>query len=378
MNSPKVAIVHDWLTGMRGGERVLEHFLLLYPDADLFTLVHRSGATSVAIDRRVTGTSFLQRLPRSYRYYKLLIPIFPAATSRIKLSGYDLVISLSHAAVKNVRVDMGTRHVCYCFTPMRYIWDQARSYLGPLTPFAWPLIHLLRGWDRRGAQRVDEFISISRFVASRIRRYYGRRAAVIYPPVDTSWITPATEGVLGEAFLYAGALVPYKRVEVIIEAFRNRTDELWVVGDGPLKKKLMRRATANIKFFGRVDDQQLATYYQRCKALIFPATEDFGLVPIECMAAGRPVIGVREGALVESVAGISYEHLNRSAGSATEDLTGIFFQKKERRIDQAIEVRKAVDAFLQHEKRFSVSACVARAGQFSKERFVKEWEVLNA
>ncbi|MDP1591074.1 MAG: glycosyltransferase, partial [Prosthecobacter sp.] len=299
----KVALVHDWLTGMRGGERCLLAFLRLYPRADIFTLLHLPGRTSAGIDERVRGTSFLQRLPGIAKYYRLCLPLFPLAVRGFDFTGYDLVISLSHSAVKNIRVPAGCVHVSYCFTPMRYIRDQAWQYFGLATPFLWPVLALLRRWDRRGAQGPDAFVAISRFIAARIRHFYGRDSEVIYPPVDTSWIARAGSGSRGRAFLYAGALVPYKRPELIVRAFNELAEPLWVVGSGPLLSRLKRIAGPNIHFFGQVSDAELSRFSAECRALIFPVREDFGMVPIECLAAGRPVIGLYEGALRETLRG---------------------------------------------------------------------------
>ena len=236
----KVALVHDWLTGMRGGERCLQAFLSLYPDADIFTLVHIPGATNAQIDRRVKQVSFLNRIPGIGHLYRMFLPLYPLAIGQFDFAGYDLVVSLSHAAAKNVHVPQGVRHFCFCFTPMRYVWDQSRQYFGRLTPFLWPVISALRSWDRARSSDVSQFAAISRFIAARIRCYYGRRAKVIYPPVDTAWITtvegeapviPATP-----AFLYAGALVPYKRVDLVVRPLTSSAFHcgLWVTG---LKKK---------------------------------------------------------------------------------------------------------------------------------------------
>jgi len=364
----KVALVHDWLTGMRGGERCLLAFLELYPEADIFTLLHIPGTTSEIIDSRVKHTSLLQLIPGSKRFYRILLPLYPTAVKQLDFTGYDLVISLSHAAAKNIRVPAGTTHVSYCFTPMRYIWDQAERYFGRATPILWPTIELLRKWDLRGAQRTDQFVAISKFVAARIKCFYGRQAEVIYPPVDTSWIKPAREGEKGAAFLYAGALVPYKRPDLVVEAFNRTGEPLWIVGTGPEERRLREMANSNINFFGHVSDEELAVYYRGCRALIFPGTEDFGMVPIECMAAGRPVIGVFDGGLRETLSGVKPWE---SGGLQPHEASGVFFKKNlEENADALIE---AIEYFKEKEKEFTIKSCVERARVFSPERFSSSW-----
>lgn len=397
----KVALVHDWLTGLRGGEKCLEAFTRIYPDADIFTLVHQPGTTSARLDERVHRVSFLNRIPGASSKYRLFLPLFPRAARSFSFEGYDLVISLSHAAVKNIVVPEGVPHLCYCFTPMRYIWDQAWSYLGALTPLAWPLITHLREWDVAGSDRVSHFIAISRFVAARIRRFYHRPASVIFPPVDTSWITPAKPGSSGEAFLYAGALVPYKRVDAIISAFNRLGERLWIVGDGPQYRALRRAAGPNIEFMGRVDDPDLAEFYSRSRALVFPAREDFGMVPVESLAAGRPVIALGSGGCRDTIAGIpSWEPSAYNRASGKKDLenknstgpSGVFFSRRQsgsnKRLMQQSDgegvpksdlsqgVEAAVSFFIENEAEFSVENCVKRAAMFSPAVFEASWNEL--
>lgn len=366
----RVAIVHDWLTGLRGGERCLESFLRLYPDADIFTLLHVPGSTAPAIDARVREASFISAMPGARKYYRILLPLYPLAISRFDLSGYDLVISLSHAAAKNVRVPEGVPHISYCFTPMRYIWDQAWNYFGAATPALWPVIGALRGWDRRHSPHT-RFVAISRFVAARIRCFYGSDASVLYPPVDTSWIKPDLRARQGEAFLYAGALVPYKRPELVVRAFSKLGQRLWVAGTGPEERKLRSLAGSNIEFFGHVSDQELAGLYARCRALIFPGAEDFGMVPIECMAAGRPVIALHEGALRETIAGIRPWDNEENAFPGS---TGVFFPRNER--VQLESLMSSVNFFMANEHRFKPEACLQRASRFSVGVFERGWDEL--
>jgi glycosyltransferase involved in cell wall biosynthesis len=368
----RVALVHDWLTGMRGGERCLKAFLNIYPDADIFTLLHVPGSTDAIIDAQVKQTSFLQKLPNAKRLYKLALPLYPQAIGQFDFSDYDLVVSLSHAAAKNVIVPPHVRHVSYCFTPMRYIWDQAEAYLGKATVLAWPLIAYLRAWDTKGAQRVSDFVAISKFVAARIRCFYGREATVIYPPVDSSWIEPAAPGSRGEAFLYAGALVPYKRVDLLIRAFAGRSEKLWIVGFGPEAEKLKAMAGPNVEFFGWVPDHELATFYRRSRALLFPAVEDFGIIPLEALAAGRPVIGVCDGALRETLNGVK-PWISQSIEPSHS--AGVFFRggTGQNRQDEIEALGKSLNYFLEHEGQFSVENCINQAKLFSPARFFGCW-----
>lgn len=374
----KVALVHDWLTGMRGGERCLEAFLCIYPDADIFTLVHVPGTTSEQIDRRVVATSFLNKIPGVRKLYKVFLPLYPVAAASFDLSGYDLVISLSHAAAKNVTVPAGIPHVCYCFTPMRYIWDQAASYLrGVKYLCALPLIQLLRFWDTRGARRVTHFIAISSFIGARIRAFYGRASTVIAPPVRMSdehrgGLTPEEAAVFerypGPFFLCAGALVPYKKVDVAVEAFNQLREPLWIVGAGPELTKIQQLSADNVKVFGRVSEAFLWECYRRCRALVFPGIEDFGIVPVECLSAGKPVIGIDAGGLRESIVG--WRHWQDKSLVPSEH-TGVFVPKD--RCGDPFALIDAVRAFRDVETLFSVSTLKARARQFSYSRFFEQW-----
>ena len=365
----RVALVHDWLTGLRGGEKCLLAFIKLYPQADIFTLLHVPGSTHPEIDKRVKGVSFLGKLPGARKYYRFLLPLFPAAIRKFNLTGYDLIISLSHAAAKNIVVPNDAMHVCYCFTPMRYIWDQARNYFGRATNLVWPLIAKLRRWDREGAERVDYFIAISRFVASRIRCFYKKKADVIFPPIEPFWFDqPASRGE--GAFLCAGALVPYKSIDLAIEAFNQLGVELIVVGSGPEEGRLRSMARDNIKFLGYVPDSELAMYYSGCRALVFPGTEDFGMVPVECMAAGRPVIALYDGALRETVTGLK-PWINSTLAAA--QASGVFIQKRDDRQGQIEAITKSIQCFMRLEGEFRSEVCTKQARNFSEERFFQSW-----
>jgi glycosyltransferase involved in cell wall biosynthesis len=376
--TPRVALVHDWLTGMRGGERCLEVFLKIYPEADIFTLVHVPGTTTPEIDERVKRVSLLRRIPGIGKLYRAFLVLYPAAAASLDLKGYDLVVSLSHAAAKNVSVPEGVPHISYCFTPMRYIWDQARSYFrGAAYYAAQPVIQYLRRWDVKGAQRVTHFVAISSFVAARIRRFYGRKAVVIPPPVRMESeveraLTAEEERLFSEAsepfFLCAGALVPYKRIDVAVKAFNELGLPLWVVGGGPELEGLKKIAAPNVRFMGAVRDAVLWECYRRCRALIFPGIEDFGIVPVEVLSCGRPVIAVDAGGVGESVIGY-----RPWLGSHLVDKRecGVFIPKSG--FGEVAPLSAAVRRFCEEEKRFEIGAAKKRATDFSYPNFFSAW-----
>ena len=302
----RVALVHDWLTGMRGGERVLAALCRLYPDADLYTLVHAPGRVSPAIEQHRPRVSILGHLPRAERIYRHLLPLFPFAVEQFDLDDYDLVISSSHCAVKSVVRPGRARHLCYCHSPMRYGWDQFDAYFGPQRIGATahrairPVMAALARWDAATADRVDRFLANSQHVAGRIARYYNRRAGVVYPPVDTDFFVPDA-GPPEPFFLVASALVPYKRIELAIEACQAIGAPLKVVGEGPELARLRELAGPGIEFLGRADDAELRALYRRAAALILPGEEDFGMAPVEAQACGRPVVALARGGALESV-----------------------------------------------------------------------------
>ena len=303
----RVALVHDWLTGMRGGEKVLETFCARYPDADILTLLHRPGLVSPTIERHRIRTSFVQHLPGSATRYRHYLPLFPLAIERFDLRGYELVLSTSHCAAKSVVVPATARHICYCFSPMRYAWDQFDAYFGParVGPLASRLLyrpvlgHLAR-WDAATASRVHRFVAISAHVASRIRRYYNREALVVYPPVDTAFYRPAA--IQPEShFLVVSALVPYKRIDLAIAACQRLGAQLRIVGTGPDREALERQAGPETTFLGWLTDEQIRDEYRRAAAVILPGEEDFGIVPLEAQACGRPVVALGRGGALETI-----------------------------------------------------------------------------
>jgi glycosyltransferase involved in cell wall biosynthesis len=303
----RVALVHDWLTGMRGGEKILEVLCELYPGADIFTLFHRRGTVSPTIERHRIRTSVLQRLPFASTQYRRYLPLFPFAVEQFDLDPYELVVSASHCAAKSVIPPGRARHLCYCFSPMRYAWDQFDAYFGPERVgkaasrwFYRPVMARLARWDAATAHRVDRFVAISRHVAGRIARYYNREASIVYPPVDTAFYRPAA--VPPEShFLIVSALVPYKRIDLAIEACRQAGATLRIVGDGPERERLERQVAGNVAFLGPLTNEEIRDEYRRAQAVILPGEEDFGIVPVEALACGRPVVALGRGGALETV-----------------------------------------------------------------------------
>ena len=356
----RVAIVHDWLTGMRGGERCLEVFCELFPEADLFTLLHVKGSVSPAIERHRVTTSLIQDLPGASERYRSYLPLFPWAVSRWDLGGYDLVLSSSHCVAKGARTAKPSRHLCYCYTPVRYAWDLYEDYFGPghagfaTRLVARPMMAWLRRWDYRASAGVDRFVGISHCVADRIRRHYGREADVIYPPVNCAAFS-ISEGP-GDYDLVVSALVPYKRVDLAVAAANRLRRRLVVVGTGPEKGKLKALAGPTVEFVGWQDDATLARWYSGCRALWFPGLEDFGITPLEAMASGKPVVAYGAGGALETVRGLE-----------AQEPTGVFFK------EQTVEAfSEAVLALERERGRIRPSACRARAQDFDLPRFRRE------
>ena len=333
----RVALVHDWLTGMRGGEKVLEALCETFPAADIFTLFHVRGSVSPQIERHRIHTSWLERVPFASRHYRRLLPLFPSAIERFDLRGYDFIVSSSHCVAKSVIPQGEARHLCYCHSPMRYAWDQFDAYFGADRVGAAasrlvyrPIMSRLATWDARTASRVHRFVANSRHVAGRIARYYNRRASVVYPPVDTAFYRPTL--VQPEShFLIVSALVPYKRVELAIEACQRVGAQLRIVGDGPERPRLERLAGAAVTFLGPMVGESLRDEYRRAQAVIMPGEEDFGIVPVEAQACGRPVVAYARGGALETVVdgetGVFFSALTaESLGAALERVSSLRFE----------------------------------------------------
>jgi glycosyltransferase involved in cell wall biosynthesis len=359
MAQPRIALVHDWLTGMRGGEKALEVLCERFPEAELFTLVHVAGSVSPTIERRPIHTSFIQRLPFVTRLYRQYLPLFPAAVEQFELDGFDLVVSVSHCCVKSIIKPAHARHLCYCLTPMRYAWDQFDAYFGPArigrvpSRVMRPIMAGLARWDRDTSTRVDRYVAISHYVAGRISRYYNRVASVVYPPVDTTFFHP--NSAPPERFaLVVSALVPYKRLDLAIDACARAGMPLKIVGDGPERASLERRATANTDFLGRLRDETVRDLYRRASMLLHPGEEDFGIVPLEAQACGRPVVALGRGGARETVV----------AGE-----TGLLVE------ESSVEAfADAIDRAAHHQ--FDPVAIRRHAERFSRSRFGDEMEAL--
>ena len=415
----RVAIIHDWLNGMRGGERVLEEFSELWPLADIFTLFYEPHRVTTTINRHRIFPSVLQRIPFARKFYRHLLPLFPWAIGRMDLKGYDLVLSISHCAAKGVKAPAGAKHVCYCLTPARYLYDQQGAYFGdlpdsrnlpnrsnPIRVLRGFLLGRLRKWDQRTATNVDHFIAISHYVAERIKRHYGREAAVIYPPVDTDFFVPepaegsrATQeiegscaaranreicapgnanlppgsAILGSAdlpicesassdpatsplppredfYITVSAAVPYKKLDLTIKAFNETQLPLIVVGRGPDLPRLRRMAGPTITFMPWVGRSELRGLYQRARAFVFSAEEDFGLAPVEAQACGCPVIPYGKGGASETI---------------IDGKTGLLFP--EQTPESLIVALKSFNP-----TRYSPDDIRANAERFSTERFRRE------
>ena len=353
----RVAIVHDWVTGLRGGERVLDQVARLFPDADLYTLFYEAGTTTDRIDRLNIQTSPLDRIPGLRRRYHWALPLLPWAARRFFLRDYDLVLSIHHAVAKAVRVAPGTPHLCYCLTPMRYIWDQSDAYLGrgARRLIATPLVSALRHFDRRSTQSVTRFVAISRCVADRIERHYGRRASLLHPPVEVErfQIDPSASG---KSYLLITSFAPYKYAEIAIDAVSRLGRPMIVVGDGPSRRRLQKQAPKHIQFLGRVSEDQLVELVQQSRALLQPQEEDFGIAALEAQSAGRPVIAFDRGGATETVRPWRED---RRAGA-----TGVWFSKQ-----NADAMAEAILRFESVERFFDPRAIRDHALQFSSDQF---------
>jgi glycosyltransferase involved in cell wall biosynthesis len=350
----KVAIVHYWLVGMRGGEKVVEALCDMFPQADIFTHVYAPDAVSEKIRTHKVTTSFINSLPGAARLYKRYVSLMPMALEQLDLRGYDLVISSESGPAKGVIPPPSARHLCYCHSPMRYVWNMYHDYrdnAGLLTRLAMPyLAHRLRLWDTVSASRVDHYVANSASVKMRIRRYYGRDAEVVWPPVDVGSFERVGADELGDYMLMVGELVPYKRPDLAVAAFNRMRTKLVVIGGGEMLGRIRRLAGPTVTVLGPRPFAELRHYYARCQALVFPGEEDFGMVPVEAMASGRPVIAYGRGGATETV--VPY-------------LSGSLFD--EQSVDALIA---AVQEFRCDE--FDPVRIAAHARAFSRERFIAE------
>jgi glycosyltransferase involved in cell wall biosynthesis len=359
--NPRIVLVHDWLTGMRGGEKCLEVLCRQFPSAPLFTLLHQRGSVSPAIEERPIYTSFLQHLPHVRRYYRYLLPVMPLA-ARWRIPPCDMLVSFSHCVAKAAQPPRGVPHVCYCFTPMRYAWHMRESYFrttaarGIKGRLVGRLLEMLRRWDRQTAERVTHFLAISRTVQQRIGECYGRASEVIYPPVDTDFYCPAPLP-REEYYLVVSAFAPYKRLDLAIAACRRLGRHLVVIGSGQDEARLRKQAGPQTHFLGWQPNDIIRDHLRRCRALLFPGEEDFGIVPVEAQACGTPVIAFGRGGATETVLSPAARH----------EPTGLWFE------EQTADC--LAGALVRFEKRagdFSPAAARRQAQQFNQGRFAEQ------
>ena len=354
MGDKKVALVHDWLTGQRGGEKVLEVLAEVFPEAPIYTLLHLKGSQIRAIEDKKIISSFIQKMPFLRRKYRFYLPFFPLAIELLDLQDFDMVVSSSHCVAKGIIPRPDALHVCYIHSPVRYAWNQYHAYFSPqklnffsrkLIP---PVLHRMRIWDESSSSRVDRFVANSKTTARRVEKYYRRKADIIYPPVDTDFFKPGTEK--GDYYLAVSALVPYKRIDLAVEAFNRLGLPLKIAGIGSDLKKLKGKAKQNIQFLGSLEPENLLRVYQGAKALIMPGEEDLGINALEAQACGVPVISLARGGATETV---------------IEGKTGLFFP------ELSVEsLEDAIDKF--QGIHFNKDFLRAHALEFSRDTFKKE------
>lgn len=356
----RIALVHDWLTGMRGGEKCLDVLARRWPQASLHTLFHVPGSVSNTIESLKPRTSFLQRFPQVKRYYRYLLPLMPFAANW-RIANCDLVVSLSHCVAKAAQPPRGVPHLCYCFTPMRYAWHMREAYfagrLGRIKAFAVDrLLARIREWDCRTAERVTHFVAISQTVQRRIQECYGRESVVIYPPVDTDFYTP-TNTAREDHYLVLSAFAPYKRVDLAIGACKRLGKKLVVIGTGQDRARLQALAGPDTSFLGWQSNESIRDHLRRCQALLFPGEEDFGIVPVEANACGCPVIAFGKGGATETIVPLD----------ESRTPTGVWFA--EQNLDSLVE---AIERFEANREVFQTAGIRRQALRFNQQRFENE------
>lgn len=357
----KIQLLHHWLVSLRGGEKVLEQFCKLFPNADIHTLVkiEKQGSLGKIIPEFKINTTVLNQLPKSERFYKSFLPLFPAIIGGHKVDG-DFILSSDASLFKGIKKDEYVPHVCYCHSPPRYLWDLQKEYLQSMGFVKRSIFKLLtpylRSFDVRGADNVDYFIANSNFVQERIKRIYGRESTVIHPPVelDEFKFTKTSE----DFYLIVAALVPYKKVDIAVEAFNRNGKKLIVIGDGSELDYLKTIAKENVQILGSQSFHFLKEHYQKCKAFVFPGIEDFGITPLEAQASGKPVIAIKKGGALETI---------------IENKTGLFFEEQ-----TPESLNEAINKFESGDHEITPEACRKNAEKFSPERFrieIKEFLV---
>ncbi|WP_052223107.1 glycosyltransferase [Novosphingobium malaysiense] len=352
VSSPRrIALVHYWLVAMRGGERVLEHLLEMFPQADVFTHVYDPDKVSERIRAANVRQTFIGRLPGARRHYQKYLPLMPMALEELDLRGYDLVISSESGPAKGVITGPDTLHLCYCHSPMRYLWDHYQDYKASAPSFSRLLMpamfHRLRQWDVSSASRVDGIVANSSFIARRIRKVWGREARVVHPPVAVDAFGPSHD--ISDRYLWIGQMTPYKRADLALEAFNRLGLPALMVGDGEMFAQIAAEAAPHVEVRKRLTFDELKHAYATCRALVFTAEEDFGIVPVEANASGRPVIALGRGGVVDSV---------------VDGTTGLFYHRQS--AETLCECLQRFEAWL---PRFQPDSAVANAARFSPEVF---------
>lgn len=353
LDSLKIAIVCDWLTVFAGAERVVYEMHQLFPDAPIYTTLYNRKACP-AFKNAEVRESYLKWIPGARSFHRLLLPQMPLSFERMDLRDFDIILSSSHSAAKGIITQPKTLHISYCHSPMRYVWDHSHDYqkgfrsFSPLRFFYKPMLHRIRMWDRVAAERVDEFLTNSAYVGERIQKYYHRESTVIAPPVDLSFFEPSSEK--GEAYVAVGRLIPYKRFDLVVEACKKMKRTLTIVGEGPELGRLKKMASVDVQFLGKISDEDLRVVYQKAKALIFPQLEDFGIVPLEAMASGTPVIAYGKGGALETV---------------KDGISGLFFE--EQTVESLMAAMKRFE-----KKKWNADTVAASVSEFSVARFRSE------
>ena len=379
----KTAIVHDWLTGMRGGEKCLEVICKLYPSADLYTLLHIPGKVSPEIESHPIHTSFIQNLPLAKSKYRYYLPLMPFAIEAFDLKGYDLILSSSHCVAKSVKPGTNSLHICYCHTPMRYVWDQFNQYFGKgkSSWLAAKIMQLIRPWlqrwDAKTSRRVTYFIANSRHVQKRIKKYYGKEAVIIHPPVDTELFTPEKTIEKEDYFLIVSAFAPYKRLDLAVQAFNQLGLPFLVIGEGQDSKRLKKLAQSNIQFKGWLDNSQIRSHFAKCRGFVFCGEEDFGITLLEAQAMGRPVIALGRGGALETVIPDNKTWMPETGipENLTSKPTGVFFYEqtsdaviKAIKNFESIESQFDSNAIREHAQKFDLSVYTERIKSFIEKK----------
>lgn len=359
----KVAIVHYWFITRRGGEKVVESILKLYPQADIYTLFYDKETYGNHLESHQIYTSKYDTL-FFRKHYQKIFPLYPLAIKSLKLKkNYDLIISSESGPAKGIKIKNNAKHICYIHSPMRYCWGFTNEYLASINPLFRPLakyfFEKLKQWDLTTVNNVDVYIANSNNVANRVKKYYNRESDVIYPPIDSKNFIEDYKENKKKYYLSFGAITPYKRIDLLIDCFNKNGEKLLIIGEGSEKEKLMRKAKKNIKFLGFVNDDDLVSFISNSRALLFPGEEDFGMIPLEVMSKGVPVIAYNRGGALETV--LQSEKIKYS--------TGIFFEKQ-----NSLSIQKAIDKYKKVEHKFDSNFIRSHAKKFEENIFLSRFE----